>query len=741
MNSILEKLKGGYYFFEDKYYALLDRIDTKVPVYKIIDPIDKIFPSFVLLLIIIAALVIFLLLPVISGALFGAQEFRAGILVVDETETPVTDALVKANFLDANHSGRTDNNGEFSLIIPQREIDAKVSVEKTGFITQNNVEKTLSFDNRAKIILKRSAVTTVQKYNLTILDSETNAPITSTSVHAVFHCSGSAVPPSAANTTNGQILNIVPGNNCVRLSADFTAEGYEPKTGFQITSENTQFGEITKQVRMDRQTGSVEVTVTDPHGAVEDAEVSLFRPGYPNSDSGTTGSDGDYLFENVSPGTYKASASSGSRNEESEEFSVQAGETTAVSIELPAAVSVAEQKKIFVKIIDSNSQQPVSGAKIIVFTGTSYFDPDETDSEGEYSREDGIDPKKAYSIAISKAGYVTKILSPIALKSIDDFEPTKIAFDPLKADKSNYGEILVHVFDEENKAVANAKIYLSPKNNPGLIVNYPYSLTNSDGNVLLTALPAGDYNVRAEVGSLFGEATVHVENKKTSFVNIRVVLTEGTLEITVRESGGTSLIQNATVTVYDSAAGTVLSSCTTGTTGTANVKCESTGIKSGTLVFAKATAGGYLPAYGNAIAIVGKTKTTQAIELVPSTNYPSDAGILVEFSALCSNAACTGTKVNKIDSSTTEQTFYAKFNLILPADSEYKNIAEYFNVGLKSQLDLPTAGWRIQIISASAPASPSIRLARCMDSADYYSTTSSCAIEANAKQAVISWNK
>ena len=67
MNSILEKLKGGYYFFEDKYYALLDRIDTKVPVYKIIDPIDKIFPSFVLLLIIIAALVIFLLLPVISA--------------------------------------------------------------------------------------------------------------------------------------------------------------------------------------------------------------------------------------------------------------------------------------------------------------------------------------------------------------------------------------------------------------------------------------------------------------------------------------------------------------------------------------------------------------------------------------------------------------------------------------------------------------------------------------------------
>ena len=732
MNSILEKLKGGYYFFEDKYYALLDRIDTKVPVYKIIDPIDKIFPSFVLLLIIIAALVIFLLLPVISGALFGAQEFRAGILVVDETETPVTDALVKANFLDANHSGRTDNNGEFSLIIPQREIDAKVSVEKTGFITQNNVEKTLSFDNRAKIILKRSAVTTVQKYNLTILDSETNAPITSTSVHAVFHCSGSAVPPSAANTTNGQILNIVPGNNCVRLSADFTAEGYESKTGFQIMSENTQ-------VRMDRETGSVEVTVTDPHGAVEDAEVSLFKPGYPNSDSGTTGSDGDYLFENVSPGTYKASASSGSRNEESEEFSVEAGETTAVSIELPAAVPVAEQKKIFVKIIDSNSQQPVSGAKIIVFTGTSYFDPDETDSEGEYSREDGIDPKKAYSIAISKAGYVTKILSPIALKSIDDFEPTKIAFDPLKADKSNYGEILVHVFDEENKAVANAKIYLSPKNNPGLIVNYPYSLTNSDGNALLTALPAGDYNVRAEIGSLLGEATVHVENKKTSFVNIRLVLTEGTLVITTREAGGTSLIQNATVTIYDSATRAVLSTCTTGTTGTANGKCESTGIKSTTLVFAKATAGGYLPAYGNAIAIV-KGQSTQIIELVPESNYPSDADILVEFSALCSNAACTGTKVNKIDSSTTEQTFYAKFNLILPQNADYSNIAEYFNAGLKSQLDLPTAGWRIQIISASAPASPSIRLARCMDSADYYSTPSSCAIEANSKQAVITWN-
>jgi hypothetical protein len=48
-----EKLKDIYYMGEEKWYAFWDKIDEHLPVYKIIDPIDNIIPSFALALIIV----------------------------------------------------------------------------------------------------------------------------------------------------------------------------------------------------------------------------------------------------------------------------------------------------------------------------------------------------------------------------------------------------------------------------------------------------------------------------------------------------------------------------------------------------------------------------------------------------------------------------------------------------------------------------------------------------------------
>ena len=46
--GFVDSLKGFYFSMEDRYYALLDSIDEHLPVYNIVDPIDKVFPSFIL---------------------------------------------------------------------------------------------------------------------------------------------------------------------------------------------------------------------------------------------------------------------------------------------------------------------------------------------------------------------------------------------------------------------------------------------------------------------------------------------------------------------------------------------------------------------------------------------------------------------------------------------------------------------------------------------------------------------
>ena len=44
-------LRDFYYSLENKYYGLLDKLDKNgIKVYKVVDPIDKVIPSFVLVI-------------------------------------------------------------------------------------------------------------------------------------------------------------------------------------------------------------------------------------------------------------------------------------------------------------------------------------------------------------------------------------------------------------------------------------------------------------------------------------------------------------------------------------------------------------------------------------------------------------------------------------------------------------------------------------------------------------------
>ncbi len=43
-------IKDLYFWLEDAYYGFLDHVQKVIPVYSLIDPIDRIIPSFAILL-------------------------------------------------------------------------------------------------------------------------------------------------------------------------------------------------------------------------------------------------------------------------------------------------------------------------------------------------------------------------------------------------------------------------------------------------------------------------------------------------------------------------------------------------------------------------------------------------------------------------------------------------------------------------------------------------------------------
>ncbi len=92
-------LSDFYFALEDRYYEVLDKINQTVPIYSIIDPIDKVFPSFILF--IIFALVLLLLIgsvfagdPLGIGKLFAGGSSPAIFKVVDSSNFPLASVQV-----------------------------------------------------------------------------------------------------------------------------------------------------------------------------------------------------------------------------------------------------------------------------------------------------------------------------------------------------------------------------------------------------------------------------------------------------------------------------------------------------------------------------------------------------------------------------------------------------------------------------------------------------------------------
>ena len=130
-------LKDFYYLFEDKWYEILDKINEKVPIYKIIDPIDKLFPSFILFVVLILLIFGLLISSVVMPFLLP-QKLIATVEVIDKDNLPIQDADIKLRLADSNNAaetaellaeGITDEFGQFLVELPEDEIAVDIFVK------------------------------------------------------------------------------------------------------------------------------------------------------------------------------------------------------------------------------------------------------------------------------------------------------------------------------------------------------------------------------------------------------------------------------------------------------------------------------------------------------------------------------------------------------------------------------------------------------------------------------------
>ena len=107
--GIVDSVKGFYYNLEDKWYDVLDALDKKqVPVYKIIDPIDKIIPSFLLFIL----LLLFILILLAYFVRFGVINEFTLTAIDSSSKVKLEGVVVSGNIDETAFSKVTGSDGK-----------------------------------------------------------------------------------------------------------------------------------------------------------------------------------------------------------------------------------------------------------------------------------------------------------------------------------------------------------------------------------------------------------------------------------------------------------------------------------------------------------------------------------------------------------------------------------------------------------------------------------------------------
>jgi len=727
LEKVVDIFKKGYYFLEDRYYHVLDKINTYVPVYKVIDPIDKAFPSFILLIALVVCLIILFSFIAIPSVALNAT-FR----VFDDNDNPIEGAHISVAFLDEAIGLDTDDFGEVNLSLPQDSVDAMVTVSKDGFDVLNQTITINSNDLIDFTLSKTRIILQETKYTIYVVDNGTNRLIKNQAI-IDFTCSTGAGAPNVPSSSTGEFKNITVSGDCGTLVAKVTAEGYRQKSGVAITKNPTT-------IKLDsiKTTTTINVLVKDHLGLpVSGASVKLFDSFNALAKSASTDSSGLVSFEDVVPDTYKvtASYSDGSYAEE-EGVQAIAGVQKMVTLSF---VELLEGRKIFMNFIDSSTKANIANVKVLIYANNTLLDSKTSDSSGRIERMVD-DSNSTFVVVVWHDNYLTKIVSNVVVMDAAQTIPQSIPLTILDPSGLNNGKILVHSFDYESKEnLEGAKVYIFNDAFPEIILNYPYNLSNSDGNILFEKMPAGLYFAKAKVNPEGISETKELVAGGLISLEIVLVTTEGNIEVEVVDSKTGIAISGAEIIFFDYLTDSVLQGGVTDEDG----KFESEPFKSNKIIYLAASKENYINAISAPMPIIAKSTTDLKIELVSVYDLPPDRNILIDFEGFYSDSAVTN-KVNSLESGPLGQRYYAKFSLLLPTDANYSNIAHHLRVGPESIAKSPDVlpqplDFIVRLLdyANSSPHSTTV-FSNCY-SDDPFSNPDSCITNSAAKQANTVW--
>ncbi len=548
LENLSQKMKNSYYFFEDKWYGVLDKIDSKIPVYKVIDKVDNVIPSFILFLLIVLFLII------LMGYLV---QFTGKYDVIFTTYDSATNNTISGVNLegiinDELFVGNTNTSGIYKttalgqnkniyavisemLFGPgQLETFGFVSATKTGYSSLNKV--LLEQGSTQNLFLEPSAgdpISFAGSTKVVLVNSQTNQVIidSTNQSYVQFVCNNREISTKTVyDGTDGALdgeFQLIEPNCEFKITAAFAPE-FERQNTSIVLPQNIQ----KHQIRLNKSNivtkGNAKIWVYDEdENPLSNIKVML------NDIVIYTNSSGTATKTDLEPGTYVITTSDVNYYPITPDQNIKIVVTASsdfveeeiVLRRIPANL----QRKVFLKIIDfdtkeaipnaqvslvylsndgNNSQSAITSSKTIsTVSGTIYTDQNGLITQTGLST---LESDKVIAI-INKDEYLISFFKPTLFSLSEGPQIIEIK----KADNTNSGNATVLVTNKENAPLFNAKTFVLAKiiQNGITIKNIPLPSSNgigsnTSGNAIFTRLPSGidySYNAAAIFSEVYGE--------------------------------------------------------------------------------------------------------------------------------------------------------------------------------------------------------------------------------------------
>jgi len=528
-----------YYALEDKYYDLMDRIDKVIPIHKIIEPIDKVFPSFILFIIIILLIIsglIYLALPFIMPA----QDVQLTFHVTDKDGSSLNAININAKYDSKTESLATDITGKTMLLtvkagtIVSYEIDES-AYEKLSDSIKVEENKTFTITLKPKEALLQGTTRKIRLYD----KDNPSELISNTTFNLYFSCNNDeAIPPADIDTSNGK-AEITEPSDCEGLSATITGTGYKQENSVSL-DEETNDVYLTK---LGDQKATLTVETYFEENPVDNIWVGIYedRELGPIDESYTAGGQAEFDLYTGKSYYIKVYDEANVYEEQWESIYFSEEETARIGLEKISETGML----ITIHVIDEGTKKNVKDAKVSLFKGKDEIKALTTSADNNATVQFNVaDSSAEYYAFVDQEDYLIKKMNGLKAGGTYTAELEKFTGD-------NAATLKVKVIDQDGKPVRNARVALYDQQK--LLVGNDESITDLNGMAEFTRVLNGNYYAFAFKGTISGWSELfNFDKRMAESIEpvVTMVIPDGSLKLIVRDSQNEP-VQFATVEFFD----------------------------------------------------------------------------------------------------------------------------------------------------------------------------------------------